>query len=81
MADREALSIELDVDVVSWLRAQSADGHVTEGEIVERALRAADLRALAARIRSRSDLDEAAAMRLVGEELAAARTAARNRAA
>jgi phosphopantetheine adenylyltransferase len=46
---------------------------VSEGEIVERALRAADLRALVRRIRSRSDLHEDAAMRLVNEELKAVR--------
>ena len=51
---------------------------MTEREIVERALRAVDLRSLAARIRSRSDLDEGAALRLVREELAAARADARN---
>lgn len=81
MADREILSIELDAEVASQLRAQAADADSTEGEIVERALRAADLRSLAARIRSRSDLDEDAALRLVREELAAARADARNRAA
>ncbi len=79
--DREILSIELDAEIASWLRAQAADAHVTEGEIVERTLRAADLRLLATRIRSRSDLDEDTAMRLVREELAAARADARNRAA
>jgi hypothetical protein len=46
---------------------------VSEGEIVERAVRAMDLRALVARIRERSDLDEDEAMRLVQEELRAAR--------
>jgi hypothetical protein len=39
----------------------------------ERVLRAADLHALVGRIRGRSDLDEDAAMRLVNEELKAAR--------
>lgn len=81
MADREILSIELGAEVASWLRAQAADAQVTKGEIVERALRAADLRALAARVRSRSDLDEDAAMRLVREELTGARAEARDRAA
>jgi hypothetical protein len=46
---------------------------VSEGEIVERALRAADLRVLVGRIRDRRDLDGEAAMRLVEEELAAVR--------
>ncbi len=81
MADRETISIELDAEVASWLRAQAADADLSEGEIVGRALRAADLRSLAAQIRARSDLDEDAAMRLVREELAAARADARNRAA
>ncbi len=54
---------------------------MTEGEVVERALRAFDLRALVAQIRSRSDLDEDAAMRLVREELKVARADGRNRAA
>jgi len=81
VADREILPIELDVEVASRLRAQAADADLTESEIVERALRAADLRSLAARIRSRSELDEDAALRLVREELTTARTDARNRAA
>ena len=46
---------------------------MSEGEIVERALRAAVLRALVARIRGRSDLDGGSAMRLVSEELKAVR--------
>lgn len=80
MAAREILSIELEAEVASWLRARAADAQVTKGEIVERALRAADL-PLAARVRSRSDLDEDAAMQLVREELTGARAEARNRAA
>jgi siderophore synthetase component len=42
-------------------------------------MRAFDLRALVALIRSRSDLDEDAAMALAREELEAARAEARNR--
>lgn len=56
------------------LREQAAAEHVSEGEIVERALRAADLRALVGRIRARSDLDEDAAVHLVNEELKALRS-------
>lgn len=81
VAEREILPIELDAEVASQLREQAAEANLTESEIVERALRAADLRSLVARIRSRSDLDEDAAMRLVREELAAARADAGNRAA
>jgi hypothetical protein len=49
------------------------EAHVSEGEIVDRAIRAYDLRSLVARIRSRSDLDQDAAMALVREQLQAAR--------
>ena len=61
--------------------AQAAEANVSEGEIVERALRVADLPALIAQIRSRSDLDAEASTQLVREELRAARADARNRAA
>lgn len=73
MAEREAVTVELDVEVAAILREHAAAGQVSEGEIVERALRATDLRALVGRIRARSDLDEGAAMRLVDEELKAVR--------
>lgn len=49
--------------------------------MVERALRAFDLRTLLKRIRERSDLDEDAAMRLATEELRAARAERDSRAA
>ncbi|MGA2007404.1 MAG: hypothetical protein ABSH36_14085 [Solirubrobacteraceae bacterium] len=81
MASRERISVELDTEVVSRLRAQAVEANVSEGEIVERALQVADLRALVGQIRSRSDLDEEASMKLVREELKAARADARNRAA
>lgn len=81
MASRERISVELDTELLSRLRAQAADANVSEGEIGERALRVADLRALIARIRSRSDLDADASEPLVREELRAARADARNRAA
>jgi hypothetical protein len=73
MAAREQLSIELDAEVAAILRAHAAEAHVSEGEIVDRAIRAYDLRALIARIRERSDLDEGQAMALAREELQAAR--------
>ena len=81
MPEREAVTVELDVDVAAMLREHAAAEHVSEGEIVERALRGADLRALVSRIRARSDLDDGAAMRLVNEELKAVRAARGPRAA
>jgi hypothetical protein len=73
LMQRQRVTLDLDQDVAALLAACAADAHVSEGEIVERAVRAMDLRALMARIRERSDLDEHDAMRLVGEELRAAR--------
>lgn len=70
---REPMTVELDVEVAAMLREHAASERVSEGEIIERALRAPDLRALVDRIQSRSDLDEGAAMRLAREELKAAR--------
>lgn len=70
---RQRVTFDLDDDVAALLATCAADAHVSEGEIVERAVRAMDLRALVARIRDRSDLDEDAATQLVGEELRAAR--------
>jgi hypothetical protein len=73
MAARQHLNIDLDAEVASILRSHAAEAHVSEGEIVDRAIRAYDLRALITRIRERSDLDEDAAIALVREELHAAR--------
>ena len=70
---RQRVILELDREVAALLAACAADAHVSEGEIVERAVRALDLRALVARIRARSDLDEDDAMAFVQEELRAAR--------
>ncbi len=70
---RQQVILDLDQEVAALLAACAADAKVSEGEIVERAVRSMDLRALVARIRDRSDLDEDAAMQLVGEELRAAR--------
>jgi len=80
VAARERMSIDLDAEVAAILRAHAADAHLSEGEIVDRAIRAYDLRLLIARIRERSDLDEDQAMALVRDELRAAR-AERHRAA
>jgi len=81
VASRERISVELDTELLSRLRAQAVEANVSEGEIVERALRVADLRGLIAQVRSRSDLDAEAATQLVREELNAARADARHRAA
>jgi len=59
--------------VASLLRSHAAEAHVSEGEIVDRAIPALDLRSLVARIRERSDLDEEQAMALAREELRAVR--------
>ena len=67
------MSIDLDADVAAILRAHAAEAHLSEGEIVDRAIRAYDLRSLLAQIRERSDLDEAQALALAREELQAAR--------
>jgi hypothetical protein len=73
MAAREQLSIDLDAEVAAILRTHAAEARLSEGEIVDRAIRAYDLRGLIARIRERSDLDEEQAMALAREELQAAR--------
>ena len=67
------MNIDLDVEVAAILRAHAAEVGLCEGEIVDRAIRAYDLRSLIARVRERSDLDEDQAMALVREELRAAR--------
>jgi hypothetical protein len=73
MADPARISIDMDPEVASILRTRAAEAGVSEGEIVERAVRAYDLRSLVATTRGRSDLDEDAAMQLAREELRAAR--------
>jgi lipoate synthase len=70
---RQQVILDLDQKVAALLAACAADAELSEGEIVERAVRAMDLRALVARIRDRSDLDEDAATQFVGEELRATR--------
>lgn len=75
VASRTTIELQLDDEVASLLHARAAEANVGEGEIVERALRAFDLRVLVGAIRSRSDLDEEAAAKLVAEELKAARAA------
>lgn len=70
---RRRVTLDLDEAVAALLASCAADAHVSESEIVERAVRAMDLRALATRVRARSDLDDDDAMALVQEELRAAR--------
>jgi hypothetical protein len=72
-APRQRVNVDLDTEVASILRSHAAEAHVSEGEIVDRAIRAYDLRSLVARIRARSDLTEDAAIALVREELRTAR--------
>lgn len=74
-ASREQINLDVEAEVASILRLHAAEAHVTEGEIVDRAVRAYDLRLLVARIRARSDLAEDAAAELAREELQAARAA------
>jgi hypothetical protein len=77
MATRERVSVDLDADVAAILRKHAAEAHVSEGEILDRAVRAYDLRALLAHLQARSDLDDDQAMTLARAELQAARTARR----
>jgi hypothetical protein len=73
VATRQQLKIEVDAEVASILRSHAAEAHLSEGEIVDHAIRAYDLRSLLARMRERSDLDEEAAAALIRDELYAAR--------
>jgi len=75
MATRERVNVDLDAEVAAILRKHAAEAHVSEGEIVDRAVRAYDLRALLSRLQANSDLDDDQAMALARQELKAARTA------
>lgn len=77
MATRERISVELDTEVAAILRKHAAEAHATAGEIIDRAVRAYDLRALLRRLRAASELDDVQAMTLAREELRAARSARR----
>jgi hypothetical protein len=77
MATRERVSVDLDAEVAEILRQHAAEAHVSEGEIIDRAVRAMDLRTLLAGLQAKSDLDDDQAMALAREELRAARTARR----
>lgn len=78
MATGERVSVDLDAEVAAILRNHAAQAHVSEGEILDRAVRAYDLRALLARLQTKSDLDQDQAMALAREELKAARAARRS---
>jgi hypothetical protein len=67
------VTIEVDDEVAALLAANAAEAQISEGEFVERALRAMDLRNLVAQIRQRSELDEDAALELVNADLRATR--------
>lgn len=67
------VTIEVADEVAALLAASAAEAQISEGEFVERALRAMDLRNLVAQIRQRSELDEDAALKLVNAELRVAR--------
>ena len=81
MAKRERVSLEFHSEVLRLLQARAAESGLSESEILERAFCAFDLQNLLKDIRSRSDLDEDAAMALAREELAAARAEKATRAA
>lgn len=71
------MSVDLDAEVAAILRKHAEEAHLSEGEILDRALRAYDLRALLARLQAQSDLDDDEAMALAREELKAVRSARR----
>jgi hypothetical protein len=73
VAARQHVSIDPDADVAAILRVHAEQAHVSEGEIIDRGIRAYELRSLLAQIRERSDLDEDEAMARAREELKAAR--------
>lgn len=77
MASRERVSVDLDAEVAAILRNHAEETHVSEGKILDRAVRAYDLRALLRRLQAMSDLDGDEAIALAREELNAARTARR----
>ena len=77
MATRERVSVDLDTEVAAILRKHAAEAHATEGEIIDRAVRAYDLRALLRRLQAASELDGDQAMAVAREELKGARSARR----
>lgn len=81
MHDRESVTLDLDPEVAELLREHADAEGVTEGEIVERAVRVLDIRAVAADIRSRSDLDEDAVTAFAVDAVKAVRAERDSRAA
>ena len=77
MAARVTVTVDVDPAVAAILREHAARSNVSEGDIIDRAVRAFDLRALLARLQAASDLDEDQAMALTREELHAVRSARR----
>jgi ribbon-helix-helix CopG family protein len=77
MTTRERVSVELDTEVAAILRKHAAEAHATEGEIIDRAVRAYDVRSLPRRLQAASELDDDQALALAREELRAARFARR----
>ncbi|MEJ7892686.1 MAG: hypothetical protein WKF94_08595 [Solirubrobacteraceae bacterium] len=81
MRDQTSVTLNLDPAVAELLREHAQSEGVTEGAIVERAVRVLDIRAVASDIRSRSELDEDAAMALAVAEVKAVRAERDTRAA
>lgn len=81
MRDRTSVALDLDPEVAGLLREHAQGEGVTEGEIVSRAVRVLDIRAVAADIRSRSDLDEDAVMAFAVDAVKAVRAERDSRAA
>ncbi len=77
VATREHVTVDLDAEVAAILRKHAADAHVSEGEILDRAIRAYDLRELLGHLQAKSNLSDDHAMALAREELKAARAACR----
>jgi hypothetical protein len=73
MVARQQLTIDPNAEVAAILRAHAAETHLSEGEIIDRAIRAHDLRSLLAQIRERSDLEGDQALAFARKELEAAR--------
>lgn len=77
MATRERVNVDLDAEIAAILRKHAAEAQVSEGVILDRAVRTYDVRALLARLQAKNDLDDDRAMALAREELKAQRAARR----
>jgi len=78
---RQQVILGLDREVAVLLATCAADAQASEGKIVERPLRARDLRARVAPIHNRSDFDRDGVTRIVGDDLRAAHSDHLHRAA